>query len=96
VSFTAVKHTTKDGKVYLTLDITKDALEAAPGPEIRSVLDDLGAREDVNRARSRNPTVVGAIDLPHFSVGGSRAVLAKASVTRRPQQRHVPAGVGEW
>lgn len=36
VPFTAVKHTTKDGKVYLTLDITKDALEAAPGPEIRN------------------------------------------------------------
>jgi PRC-barrel domain len=34
--FTAVKHTTKDGKVYLTLDTTKDALEAAPGPELRS------------------------------------------------------------
>jgi hypothetical protein len=31
VPFTAVKHTTKDGKVYLTLDITKDALEAARG-----------------------------------------------------------------
>lgn len=29
--FTAVKHTTRDGKVYLTLDTTKDALKAAPG-----------------------------------------------------------------
>jgi sporulation protein YlmC with PRC-barrel domain len=31
VAFGAVKHTTKDGKVYLTLDTTKDALKAAPG-----------------------------------------------------------------
>ena len=31
VPFTAVKHTTKDGKVYLTLDTTKDALKGAPG-----------------------------------------------------------------
>jgi sporulation protein YlmC with PRC-barrel domain len=31
VPFGAVKHTTKDGKVYLTLDTTKDALKAAPG-----------------------------------------------------------------
>jgi sporulation protein YlmC with PRC-barrel domain len=31
VPFTAVKHTTKDGKVYLTLDTTKDVLKAAPG-----------------------------------------------------------------
>ncbi len=31
VPFAAVKHTTKDGKVYLTLDTTKDALKAAPG-----------------------------------------------------------------
>jgi len=31
VPFSAVKHTTKDGKVYLTLDTTKDALKAAPG-----------------------------------------------------------------
>src|SRR5262245_10609402 len=31
VTFGAVKHTTKDGKVYLTLDTTKDALKAAPG-----------------------------------------------------------------
>jgi sporulation protein YlmC with PRC-barrel domain len=31
VPFDAVKHTTKDGKVYLTLDTTKDALKAAPG-----------------------------------------------------------------
>jgi len=31
VPFNAVKHTTKDGKVYLTLDTTKDALKAAPG-----------------------------------------------------------------
>jgi sporulation protein YlmC with PRC-barrel domain len=29
--FDAVKHTTKDGKVYLTLDTTKDALKSAPG-----------------------------------------------------------------
>ena len=29
--FSAVKHTTRDGKVYLTLDTTKDALKAAPG-----------------------------------------------------------------
>jgi len=29
--FNAVKHTTKDGKVYLTLDTTSDALKAAPG-----------------------------------------------------------------
>ena len=31
VPFSAVKHTTRDGKVYLTLDTTKDALKAAPG-----------------------------------------------------------------
>jgi sporulation protein YlmC with PRC-barrel domain len=31
VSFPSIKHTTKDGKVYLTLDTTKDALKAAPG-----------------------------------------------------------------
>jgi sporulation protein YlmC with PRC-barrel domain len=31
VPFNAVKHTTRDGKVYLTLDTTKDALKAAPG-----------------------------------------------------------------
>jgi sporulation protein YlmC with PRC-barrel domain len=29
--FEAVKHTVKDGKAYLTLDTTKDALKAAPG-----------------------------------------------------------------
>jgi PRC-barrel domain len=31
VPFTAVKHTMKDRKVYLTIDTTKDALKAAPG-----------------------------------------------------------------
>ena len=31
VPFSAVKHETRDGKVYLTLDTTKDALKAAPG-----------------------------------------------------------------
>ena len=31
VPFSAIKHTTRDGKVYLTLDTTKDALKAAPG-----------------------------------------------------------------
>jgi sporulation protein YlmC with PRC-barrel domain len=31
VPFEAAKHTTKDGKVYLTLDTTKDALKSAPG-----------------------------------------------------------------
>jgi hypothetical protein len=31
VGFTSVKHTNKDGKAYLTLDTTKDALKAAPG-----------------------------------------------------------------
>src|SRR5436190_24362090 len=31
VPFSAVKHTTKDGKVYLRIDTTKDALKAAPG-----------------------------------------------------------------
>ena len=31
VPFNAVKRTTKDGKVYLTLDATKDALKSAPG-----------------------------------------------------------------
>ena len=31
VSFTAVKKTMKDNKVYLTLDTTKDALKSAPG-----------------------------------------------------------------
>lgn len=31
VPFSAVKHASKDGKVYLTLDTTKDALKAAPG-----------------------------------------------------------------
>jgi sporulation protein YlmC with PRC-barrel domain len=30
VPFDAVKHATRDGKVYLTLDTTKDALKAAP------------------------------------------------------------------
>jgi sporulation protein YlmC with PRC-barrel domain len=31
VPFTAVKHTTRDNKVYLTMDTTKDALKSAPG-----------------------------------------------------------------
>ena len=31
VPFTAVKHTMKDKKIYLTMDTTKDALKAAPG-----------------------------------------------------------------
>jgi sporulation protein YlmC with PRC-barrel domain len=31
VPFSAIKHETRDGKVYLTLDTTKDALKAAPG-----------------------------------------------------------------
>jgi sporulation protein YlmC with PRC-barrel domain len=31
VPFESVKHTTKDNKVYLTMDTTKDALKSAPG-----------------------------------------------------------------
>jgi sporulation protein YlmC with PRC-barrel domain len=31
VPFSAVKHTMKDKKIYLTMDATKDALKAAPG-----------------------------------------------------------------
>jgi sporulation protein YlmC with PRC-barrel domain len=31
VPFKAIKHTEKNGKVYLTMDTTKDALKAAPG-----------------------------------------------------------------
>jgi sporulation protein YlmC with PRC-barrel domain len=31
VPFTAVKHTMKDKKIYLTMDTTKDALKSAPG-----------------------------------------------------------------
>jgi hypothetical protein len=31
VPFTAVKHTMKDQKVYLTMDASKDQLKAAPG-----------------------------------------------------------------
>lgn len=31
VPFSSVKQKTKDGKAYLTLDTTKDALKAAPG-----------------------------------------------------------------
>jgi sporulation protein YlmC with PRC-barrel domain len=31
VPFSAVKHTMKDKKTYLTMDTTKDALKAAPG-----------------------------------------------------------------
>jgi hypothetical protein len=31
VPFSAIKHETRDGKVYLTLDTTKDALKVAPG-----------------------------------------------------------------
>jgi len=31
VPFDAIKHTTRDGKVYLTMDATKDQLKAAPG-----------------------------------------------------------------
>ena len=31
VPFSAIKHETRDGKVYLTLDTTKDALKTAPG-----------------------------------------------------------------
>jgi sporulation protein YlmC with PRC-barrel domain len=31
VPFSALKHETRDGKVYLTLDTTKDALKSAPG-----------------------------------------------------------------
>jgi hypothetical protein len=31
VSFTSIKQTMKDNKVYLTMDTTKDALKSAPG-----------------------------------------------------------------
>lgn len=31
VPFSAVKHTMKDQKIYLTMDTTKDSLKAAPG-----------------------------------------------------------------
>ena len=31
VAFNAVKHTSKNDKVYLTMDTTKDALKSAPG-----------------------------------------------------------------
>ena len=31
VPFSAVKHTSKDGRISLTLDTTRNALEAAPG-----------------------------------------------------------------
>ena len=31
VPFNAIKHTEKNGKVYLTMNATKDALKAAPG-----------------------------------------------------------------
>ena len=31
VPFSAIKHTEKNSKVYLTMDTTKDALKAAPG-----------------------------------------------------------------
>src|SRR5579871_5792935 len=31
VPFSAIKHTEKNNKVYLTMDTTKDALKAAPG-----------------------------------------------------------------
>jgi sporulation protein YlmC with PRC-barrel domain len=31
VPFDAIKHTSRDNKVYLTMDTTKDALKAAPG-----------------------------------------------------------------
>ena len=31
VPFNEVKHTMRDGKVYLTLDTTRDVLKAAPG-----------------------------------------------------------------
>jgi sporulation protein YlmC with PRC-barrel domain len=31
VPFSAIKHTTKDNKAYLTMDATKDALKSAPG-----------------------------------------------------------------
>lgn len=31
VPFDAIKHTTRDGKVYLTMDASKDELKAAPG-----------------------------------------------------------------
>jgi sporulation protein YlmC with PRC-barrel domain len=31
VPFTAIRHTMKNNKVYLTMDATKDALKAAPG-----------------------------------------------------------------
>jgi PRC-barrel domain len=31
VPFSAVKHTMKNQKIYLTMDTTKDALKAAPG-----------------------------------------------------------------
>jgi hypothetical protein len=31
VPFSAVKHTMKDKKIYLTMDTTKDALKSAPG-----------------------------------------------------------------
>jgi hypothetical protein len=31
VGFPSVKHTNKDGKAYLTLDTSKDALKVAPG-----------------------------------------------------------------
>jgi hypothetical protein len=31
VPFNAIKHETRDGKVYLTMNATKDELKAAPG-----------------------------------------------------------------
>jgi len=31
VPFSAIKHTMKENKIYLTMDATKDALKAAPG-----------------------------------------------------------------
>jgi sporulation protein YlmC with PRC-barrel domain len=31
VPFNAIKHTNKNGKIYLTMNTTKDALKAAPG-----------------------------------------------------------------
>jgi PRC-barrel domain len=31
VPFSAVKHTMKNQKIYLTMDTTKDALKSAPG-----------------------------------------------------------------
>ena len=45
VDFSAIKRTTKDNSIYLTMNTTKNALQSAPGFKYDKRHDDLGARQ---------------------------------------------------